>query len=141
MTLLRRPRYVFLIYAHPDKSTVQDLYARMVRAGISVWLDQDKLLPGQNWERKIRKAILGCDIVIICLSPKFNKQGGYRHQEMELALEKARFLTDDEVFVIPARLEECDMPESLRHLQRVDLFEVGGYKKLMDALRQYLAIK
>jgi hypothetical protein len=29
-----------------------------------------------------------------------------------------------------------DMPESLRHLQRVDLFKPGGYKKLVGALRE-----
>jgi hypothetical protein len=34
------------------------------------------------------------------------------------------------------RLEQCNMPESLRHLQRVDLFKPGGYKKLVGALRE-----
>jgi hypothetical protein len=141
MTFLKRPGYVFLIYAHADKSVVQNLYASLVKDGINVWLDKAKLLPGQNWEHEIRKAILGSAAVIVCLSRQFNKQGGYRHRELEIALEKAGWLADDGVFIIPARLEKCDLPKALRHLQRLDLFEVGGQKKLMRALQQYVSAK
>ena len=55
---------------------------------------------------------------------------------MKIALEKENLLSDDEVFIIPVRLEKCEMPESLQHLHRVDLFEPGGYKKLLRALRE-----
>jgi len=82
-------------------------------------------------------AILKCDVVIACLSRGFDKQQGYRHEELKLALEKSNFLPNDQVFIIPVRLEECDMPESLRHLHRVDLFKPGGYKKLIGALREF----
>jgi hypothetical protein len=101
--------------------------------GIHAWFDAEDLQPGQNWQHEIRKAILKSDVVIVCLSREFNKQHGYRHEEVKLALEKADVLSD-EVFIIPVRLEKCDMPESLRHLQRVDLFKPGGFKKLIDAL-------
>ncbi len=33
------------------------------------------------------------------------------------------------------------MPESLRHLHRVDLFEAGGYKKLLHALWKHVETK
>jgi len=74
-------------------------------------------------------------VVLVCLSRNFDKQQGYRHEELKLALEKANFLPNDEVFIIPVRLEKCDMPNSLRHLHRVDLFKAGGYKKLVNALK------
>ncbi|NTW13178.1 MAG: toll/interleukin-1 receptor domain-containing protein, partial [Anaerolineales bacterium] len=77
-----------------------------------------------------------CGTVVVCLSRVFDEKKGYRHEELKLALEKANFLPDDEVFIIPLRLEECDMPESLRHLHRVDLFKPGGYKRLVQALRK-----
>lgn len=125
---------VFFTYAHYDKKMVFKLYQRMVKDGINVWLDSEKLEPGQNWQREIRKAILKSDVVLVCLSNKFNEQQGYRHEELKLALEKAKLL-DDRVFVIPVRLEKCDSPECLRHLHRVDLFEEGGYQKLLHALQ------
>ena len=93
--------------------------------------------PGQNWEHEIRKAILKSDVVIACLSKGFNKQKGFRHEELKIALEKANLIPEDETFIIPVRLEICDMPESLRHLHRVDLFERGGYKRLIRALQRH----
>ena len=69
----------------------------------------------------------------------FNKQRGYRHEELKIALEKVDSLPDGEIFIIPARLEKCDLPNSLSHLHRVDLFEADGYKKLMRALRKHIA--
>lgn len=125
--------YVFLIHAHGDRDAVHKLHQRLRMDGIHAWLDADNLQPGQNWQSEIRKAILKSDAVIVCLSRAFNKQYGYRHEELKLALEKADLLMD-EIFIIPVRLEECDMPESLRHIHRVDLFKNGGYKKLMHAL-------
>ncbi len=134
MTPLKQQAFVFLIYAHTDKEAVHKLYQRLTENGIHVWLDTEDLKPGQNWQHEIRRAIIKSDVVVVCLSRNFNKQHGYRHEELKLALEKADVL-DDEVFIIPVRLENCDMPESLRNLHRVDLFKPGGYKKLINALQ------
>lgn len=126
---------VFLIHAHSDKETVHKLYIRLIKDGIRAWLDVENLQPGQDWQQEIRKAILKSDVVIVCLSHEFNEQQGYRHEELKLALEKAKLIIDN-IFIIPVRLEKCNMPDSLRHLHRVDLFKIGGYKKLIDALKE-----
>src|SRR5512145_2135954 len=105
---------VFLIHAHSDREAVHKLYARLIKDGIHAWLDVENLQPGQDWQQEIRKAILKSDVVIVCLSQGFNAQQGYRHEELKLALEKAKLIIDN-VFIIPARLEKCDMPETLRH--------------------------
>lgn len=125
----------FLIHAHSDREAVHKLYARLIKDGIRAWLDVENLQPGQDWQQEIRKAIIKSDVVIVCLSRGFDAQQGYRHEELKLALEKAKLIIDN-VFIIPVRLEKCDMPETLRHLQRVDVFETGGYKKLLQALRE-----
>ena len=127
--------HVFLIHAHSDKVSVHKLYHRLARDGINAWLDVERLQPGQDWQHEIRRALLKSDVVIVCLSRSFDKHQGFRHEELKIALEKLKLLPDDEVFVIPVRLEKCEMPESLRTLHRVDLFEAGGYKKLLHALR------
>ena len=127
---------IFLIYAHSDKETVRKLHQRLVRDGIRAWLDAQNLQPGQDWQYEIRKAILSSDRVLVCLTQGFNKQPGYRHEELKVALEKAKLLEDGRVFIIPVRLEDCRMPDAVSHLQRVDLFEPGGYKKLVRALRE-----
>ena len=129
----------FLCHSHSDRVAVHELWSRLKKDGVDVWLDSENLQPGQNWEREIRKAILKSDVVIACLSRGFNKQKGFRHQELKIALQKADLIPDGEIFIIPVRLEECDMPESLCHLHRVDLFEISGYKKLLYALWKTVA--
>jgi len=132
---------VFLCHSHVDRAAVHALYAPLKNDGVDAWLDREKLLAGQNWEHEIRKAILKSDVVIACLSRGFNKQNGFRHEEVKIALKKAGVIPRDETFIIPVRLEVCDMPESLCHLHRVDLFERGGYKRLIRALKRYAEVR
>ena len=141
MTRSIRQANIFLIYAHRDKETVHKLYQRIHKNGINIWLDTEKLQPGQNWKYEIRKAILRSDVVIVCLSRAFNKQQGYRYEELKIALKKATLLSEGEIYIIPARLENCEMPQSLRHLHCVDLFENNGYKKLLRTLSKYVSTK
>ncbi|MBC7877315.1 MAG: toll/interleukin-1 receptor domain-containing protein [Anaerolineales bacterium] len=138
LILRKRLLKVFLCHSHVDRDTVRTLYSRLKKYGVDVWLDRENLQPGQDWEREIRKAILRSDVVITCLSRGFNKQEGFRHEELKIALEKAKWLLNEDIFIIPVRLEKCDMPESLCHLHRVDLFEIGGYKKLVRAVESKL---
>jgi hypothetical protein len=130
-----KQKRIFLIHAHADRKSVHKLYTRLVREGVNAWMDVENLQPGQDWQNEIRNAILQCDVIVACLSNAFNAQQGYRHEELKLALEKANFLPDDQISIIPVRLEKCDMPESLKHLHRVDLFESGSYRRLIGALR------
>ena len=135
MKLLKQIR-VFLLHARQDEDSVRRLYQRLIREGANVWLDQKKLLPGQDWAHEINKAIHRSDVVITCLSKQFNKQGGYRHEELGIALEKAASLPVGSTFLIPARLERCELPEALGRWQCVDLFESNGYKKLIRVLKE-----
>ncbi len=102
--LKRTSLKTFLCHSHSDREAVRVLWSRLKRDGVDVWLDRENLQPGQNWEREIRKAIVTSDVVIACLSRGFNKQKGFRHEELRIALEKAGLIPDGEVFIIPLRL-------------------------------------
>ena len=134
--ILSKQLRVFLLHARQDEEDVHRLYRRLVREGADVWLDQEKLLPGQDWAHEIHKAIHRSDVVIVCLSRQFSKVGGFRHEELRIALEKAASLPDGFTFLIPARLEKCALPESLRRWQCVELFETNGHRKLIRVLEE-----
>ena len=134
MTQPKRPLKVFLCHAHADREAVRTLYTRLTNDGVDAWLDKEKLLPGQDWELEIKKAVRAADVVVVCLSKQFN-QRGFRQKEVRLALDTAMEMPEGEIFIIPARLEECDNLESLRKWHWVDLFEDDGYEILMRALR------
>jgi WD40 repeat protein len=134
MTETKRLLKVFLCHAHADRDPVRGLYARLTKDGVDAWLDKEKLLPGADWEYEIRQAVRESDIVVVCLSKQF-KQKGFRQREVQIALEEASLQPEGEVFIIPARLEECETLQSLRKWHWVDLFEDDGYERLMRALR------
>jgi hypothetical protein len=130
----KRPLKVFLCHAHSDAAVVHALYDRLTRDGVDVWLDKAKLVPGQDWEFEIRKAVRESDVVIVCHSKQFN-QRGFRQKEVRIALEEADLLPKGEIFIIPARLEECNVLEDLKRWHWVDLFAEDGYDNLLRALR------
>ena len=60
---------VFLCHAKEDKPTVRELYRQLSAEGwLDVWLDAEKLLPGQEWDIEIEKAVEHADVVLVCLS-------------------------------------------------------------------------
>ena len=136
MTNSKPHKQVFLTYAHRDKKAVRKLYDYLTKKRVKVWLDEQELLPGQNWQHEIRQAILRSDVVIVCLSRQFNKQGGFRHEELKIVLEKAGTVPEGKIFLIPVRLEKCRVLQPLSRLQYLDLFEAGGYERLLQTLRK-----
>lgn len=126
---------VFLSHASGDKRLVKELYNRLaMHEYISVWLDSENLIPGQSWELEIPKALRNADVVIICLSKNSVSKEGYVQKEIRLALDVSMESPEGDIFVIPARLEDCQVPESLTKYHWVDLFDEGGFDKLLRAL-------
>ena len=102
--------------------------------GFDPWLDEEKLLPGQDWNREIIKAVRGSDIVLVCLSEKSISKSGYVQKEIKYALDIADEQPEGSIFLIPIRFEECDVPQRLSRWQWVNFFEGQGYKRLLMAL-------
>lgn len=126
---------VFLCHASGDKPQVRLLYKQLRNEGIDAWLDQEKLLPGQDWRVEIPRAVQEADVVIVCLSNNSTTKEGYIQKEIKFALDSADEKPDGTIFLIPARLEDCTVPEKLSRWQWVDLFEEAGYKKLLSSLQ------
>ncbi|HND50309.1 MAG TPA: toll/interleukin-1 receptor domain-containing protein, partial [Anaerolineales bacterium] len=84
-----RPLRVFLCHASQDKPAVRKMYAYLKQHGIQPWLDREDLLPGQDWEIEIPKAIFNSDVILVCLSPNSVNKEGYVQKEIVFALDKA----------------------------------------------------
>jgi len=131
----KRPLKVFLCHASGDKLPVHDLYKRLVAEGVDAWLDREKLLPGQDWRVEIPRAVREADVVVVCLSNKSITKEGYIQKEIKFALDSADEKPEGTIFLIPARLEECAVPEQLGRWQWVDLFEENGFVRLLRSLK------
>ena len=131
----KRALKVFLCHASGDKPQVRTLYKHLVVEGVDAWLDQEKLLPGYDWRIEIPRAVQEADVVVVCLSNKSITKEGYIQKEIKFALDAAEEKPDGTIFLIPARLEDCPVPEKLSRWQWVDLFEENGYVKLLRSLK------
>jgi hypothetical protein len=124
----------FLCYCTSDRDDVRALYARLNADGVDAWFDKEKLSPGRNVEFEVSKAVRESDVVIICLSNQFPYPGAW-HRDLKTALKAASFQPEGEVFIIPAQLEQCEIPKRLEKFDCANLFEESGYRRLLQSLQ------
>ena len=131
---------VFLCHASQDKPAVRDLYQRLAaEPWIDPWLDEEKLLPGQDWNLEIEKAVESSDAVIVCISSTSIAKEGYVQKELRQVLNIALEKLEGAIFVLPVRLDDCPLPRQLRDKQALDYFPASNraveYEKLKTALK------
>jgi formylglycine-generating enzyme required for sulfatase activity len=125
---------IFISYASEDEARVKLLYQRLADAGFQPWLDREHIIPGMKWEPVIKKALKQSDFVLVCLSATSINKRGFLQREIKQALEQAEEKLDHDVYLIPARLDDCEVPDALSELQLVDLFEDDGWRLLLKAI-------
>ena len=138
----RRSLQVFLCHASEDRAVVRALYDKLKRKpGIRPWLDKIDLIGGQDWDSEIHKSVRASGVVVVCLSRISVKKEGYVQKELRVALDVAREKPEGTIFIIPLKLEQCDIPASLEPKHCVDYYESGGYNKLLKALRTRIRLR
>jgi hypothetical protein len=131
------PLRVFICYSSDDRAAVRSLYERLKREqGLDPWLDTEELLPGVDWDLEIRSAVRAASVVLVCLSNHSINREGYLQKEIRQALDIADEKPDGTIFLIPVRLEDCEVPLRLQRWQWLDLFEEGSYGRLLNSLRR-----
>lgn len=131
---------VFLCHASQDKPAVRELYKRLkTEDWIDPWLDEEKLSFGQHWTTAIEDALSEADVVLIFLSKNSVQKEGFVQRELnyawELSLEKPRNV----IFLIPFRLDDCQIPRYLGSRQWGDYFgekKESTYQTLLRSLKQ-----
>lgn len=128
---------VFFCHASEDKPQVRKLYKQLTKDGIDIWFDEERLLPGQDWDLEISRALRSAHAIIVCLSNQFVNKEGYVQKEIKKAFAIAEEKPDGELFIIPVRLEDFPVPERFSSIQYVDIHgdQVNaGYQKIIASL-------
>ncbi len=128
---------VFLCHASQDKPAVRELYKRLAaEKWIDPWLDEENLLPGQDFDLEIYRAARDSDSIIICLSKVSVAKEGYVNKEIRRALDAADEKPEGAIYIIPLRLDDCSPSfERLKKLHWVDYFSPNAHEKLIKSLR------
>ena len=142
MSTPSRKLRVFLCHASQDKPIVRELYQRLrAEDWIDPWLDKEKLLPGQDWELEIEKSVETADVVIVCLSKKSVVKEGYYQKEIKKVLDVADEKPEGTIFIIPLRLDDCEIPHRLAKWQYEDYFPTERREQAYERLLQSLHIR
>ncbi len=123
---------VFLSHATEDKPTVRQLCKQLLADGFNPWLDEERLLPGQDWNLEIEQALRRSDSILLCFSRQSSSKEGYIQREYKKAMNYQLEKPEGTIYVIPVRLDDCEIPFFLQDLQCVDY--PLGYEKLLKSL-------
>jgi len=138
----KRKLHVFLCHASQDKPVVRDLYQRLLAEDwINPWLDEERLLPGQDWNLEIEKAVESADAVIVCVSNTSVAKEGYVQKELRQVLNISLERLEGAIFVIPVRLDDCALPRQPKDQQSLHYFPVSQRAMACDKLKASLKIR
>ena len=126
---------VFLSYAREDEETVENLYQKLSDAGFKPWMDKKDILPGENWKSSVQTAIRRSDFFLACLSANSVSKRGFLQKEIKDALDIWQEKLDSDIYLIPVRLEDCEVPDGLRDFQWVNRFDENGWTRLVQAIQ------
>jgi hypothetical protein len=141
----QQPR-IFLAHAREDKQRIRELYTALKADGFNPWLDEIDLLPGQNWKVEIQRAIRDAGVFLACLSSHSVTKEGYVQTEFRTALGAYSERPPDTIYIIPAKLDDCEIPDlqipdrgiTLRDIHWVELWQDTGFEQLRKAIRHAL---
>jgi hypothetical protein len=126
---------IFLSYGRHDGDKVIPVYDRLVAEGFTPWMDVKNILPGHHREDAIERAMRNADFVLVCLSAgSVNRRGSFQ-KEITIALDILKGKLEEDIYLIPIRLEECEIPEVLSKFQYADLFVDDGWSRLIKAVQ------
>lgn len=138
----KRKLRVFLCHASQDKPAVRDLYRRLkAEPWIDPWLDEERLLPGQDWNLEIEKAVESSDAVMVCVSNTSVAKEGYVQKELRQVLNIALEKLEGAVFILPVKLDDCPLPRQLKDKQALNYFPASQQDAAFDKLKTSLKIR
>lgn len=122
----------FLSYAKSNKNAVREFAARLKSTGwIDPWYDEEDILPGQVWQDSVVHAVRHSHAVIIFLSRVAVASEGFFQKELALALDTAAEKPEGTIFIIPIRLNDCDVPARLQPYQYVNYYGSDPHKEIV----------
>ena len=119
---MKRTAKIFLCYAKEDKFPVEQLYHKLKEAGFEPWMDKVDLVGGEEWRSAIQKAIREAHFFVACVSKNWiptnlHDRKRFFRREIQTAFDVLPELQQGDIYIIPIRLEECEVPENLSLFQ------------------------
>ncbi|MCU1326424.1 MAG: hypothetical protein JWN34_1794 [Bryobacterales bacterium] len=131
---------IFISYASPDLDRVLPYFQAFQGGGFDVWLDRDRLKPGQKWDYEIKRALARATIVIAFVSNNSVDRRGYVQRELKIALDQAFDKLNEDIYIIPMLLDDdAIVPRQLQDVQVVRASDPNCKEQVADAIQHQIA--
>ncbi len=122
---------IFLSHSHEDNRFARRLAHDLTTAGVTVWLDEAELKPGESLIKKIGEAIDATDFLGVLLS-RHSVRSEWVTREVEIALTQE--IAGRMVKVLPILVDDCEIPPFLRARIRFDFRKPANYEAQLSKL-------
>lgn len=129
---------VFISYAKEDIDFAQKVYHYLENSGFEPWLDKKKLLVGQNWKIEIDKALRKANFIVLLLSSTSVNKRGFVQREFKTALDFYQDKLEDDVFIIPLKINDCEVPSSLSSFQWIEYENDETLENVVLSIREQI---
>ena len=114
------PETLFICYAREDTAFALRVADDLASAGMSVWIDQRNISPGQRWDEAIERALSDSSRLLLILSPDAVRSAA--------VMDELAYALNENKPIVPILHRECKSPLRLSRLHYIDFsrsYETG----------------
>jgi len=130
-----KKRVAFLSHSSKDKSFIRQLAADLTSHGVAVWLDEQRIRVGDSIPEQVAQGLAESDYFVVAISAN-SVQSEWVKKELNNAL--VHEVERRQVHVLPIRLDESPMPESIRDKKYADFSRSykTGLEQVLAAMKE-----
>ena len=119
---------IFFSYSRTDADFALKLALDLKKEGFDVWIDQEDIRAGSEWDLEIENALATCDCLLFIQSEKSVASSN--------VLDEVYYALEQNKRVIPVLIDNCNTPFRINRLQRISFIESyeTGLTNLKDNL-------
>ncbi|NNK87159.1 MAG: toll/interleukin-1 receptor domain-containing protein [Flavobacteriaceae bacterium] len=119
---------IFVSYSSKDRPFATSLTNKLKELGAEVWIDQDGIGLGTNWDNSIEDALETSNILLLLISSTAVASGNVQ-DEVSIFKEEGKR-------IVPIMIEQCELPMRWKRMQYADFTSTPekAMRRVLDAL-------
>lgn len=128
---------IFVSHSSKDKPVAERMVLALESKGYKVWLDTKEILVGDDLVTEVFQGVEDSNFVVVLLSGT-SVQSNWVREEYSVA--KIREIEESQVVILPAKVEECEIPPPLKTKKYADFSQSWefGIAEILSAIEGHL---
>ncbi len=128
--------YIVITHANSDTSIAREVATKLTDAGFDARLASEaRQVPQEDQRAIVQRLIRNSHACIALFSSESVRQRGPHQLELNIALDVLKEIPGDQIFLIPVKIDFCELPYSVRDYHALELGDPNAIPRLNQALR------